>query len=321
MTARTDAHRPSAIIPADYDLVCVRTFGDDVDVYSNNEAVNTFNAHREHTGGVFAPKQGKGDCHVCGARMRDYAIFYHTSSNSYIRTGMDCASHIESGLDDAFRRVAQLRRAAEKRAKGVAAASTYLEELGIMDTCEAIFCDHLGGTVIESEHYYGNEFVESLTYDEAFKLQDRMYTLASMIRNLVKWGSWSEKQDKYAITLAERIQNAKQVIYQRREEKANTPPAPEGKVVVEGVVACVKTVEGYYGYQTKMLVVSDEGWKVWSTVPAAINDVEKGDRISFTATVTRSEDDHTFAFAKRPSKAKILQGLSEEASEEAVEAA
>jgi hypothetical protein len=55
----------------------------------------------------------------------------------------------------------------------------------------------------------------------------------------------------------------------------------------------------------KMLVVTDTGWKVWGTMPAAL-DVDRGARVRFTATVKPSDDDPHFGFFSRPTKAQVL---------------
>src|SRR5690606_20471029 len=44
---------------------------------------------------------------------------------------------------------------------------------------------------------------------------------------------------------------------------------------------------------------------VYGTVPAAIGGVERGERVAFTATVEASDDDETFGFFKRPTKAQL----------------
>lgn len=88
-------------------------------------------------------------------------------------------------------------------------------------------------------------------------------------------------------------------------EQANEPaPAPvvEGRVQITGTVRSTKWVDNAYGGSRKMLVVDDRGFKVWGTVPSALS-VERGDRVSFTATVTASDDDETFGFYSRPTKA------------------
>jgi hypothetical protein len=82
-------------------------------------------------------------------------------------------------------------------------------------------------------------------------------------------------------------------------------PVVEGRIVVSGVVLTVKMQEGYYGWEQKMLVRDDRGFKVWGTVPSCI-EPERGSRVEFTATVNKSDKDETFGLYKRPSKAKII---------------
>jgi len=82
-------------------------------------------------------------------------------------------------------------------------------------------------------------------------------------------------------------------------------PAPEGRVTITGEVLTVKLIDGYYGSTLKMLIGDDSGYRVWGTVPAAI-DPERGDRVTLTATVSPSDDDPTFGFYKRPTKAALI---------------
>jgi len=83
---------------------------------------------------------------------------------------------------------------------------------------------------------------------------------------------------------------------------------------VKGEIVSAKYHDGYYGTQAKMTVkiLDDDGYfLVWSTIPAAITDSVqmlqelKGKTITFTANLSRGNEKH-FAFAKRPSKAKLL---------------
>jgi len=92
------------------------------------------------------------------------------------------------------------------------------------------------------------------------------------------------------------------------EESAEVPasPAPEGRVEITGTVLSVKVQSNDFGDRLVWTVRSDQGFRVWSTVPAAIaGEVEAGDTVTFTATLTPSDDDNTFAFGKRPSKAVV----------------
>ena len=81
---------------------------------------------------------------------------------------------------------------------------------------------------------------------------------------------------------------------------------PTGRVHVEGVVLSTKYVPGFAyasGDVKKMVVETDDGWRVYGSVPTAILDVEKGDRVSFEAACEPSKDKPVFGFFKRPTKA------------------
>ena len=75
------------------------------------------------------------------------------------------------------------------------------------------------------------------------------------------------------------------------------------------------------------MVKDDAGFRVWGSVPSALallevevadeidpsykwkeqRGMKNGDRITFTATVTPSNDSRTFGFFKRPGKASVLK--------------
>lgn len=94
--------------------------------------------------------------------------------------------------------------------------------------------------------------------------------------------------------------------------------APEGRATVTGVVVSAKLHQSDFGNSIKIVVQSDDGWKVWSTAPASlladvdtavIEEVREAllnKRVTFTATLTRSPSDAAFAFGKRPSKAEFV---------------
>jgi hypothetical protein len=90
------------------------------------------------------------------------------------------------------------------------------------------------------------------------------------------------------------------------ERRANAEACPTGKVQVEGEVVGLKEQHSAYGCTLKMTVMTDAGWRVWVTVPTSIDPV-RGDRVRFCCTVTPSDDDATFGFGKRPTKAEVLE--------------
>lgn len=92
----------------------------------------------------------------------------------------------------------------------------------------------------------------------------------------------------------------------RDAENAAAADAPAGRVEVTGEVLSIKTYDGDFGTTYKMLVKSTEGFKVFTSIPAAIrDDVQKGTIVTFTATLAPSHDDPKFAKGSRPSKASI----------------
>jgi hypothetical protein len=60
-----------------------------------------------------------------------------------------------------------------------------------------------------------------------------------------------------------------------------------------------------------MLVRDDRGFKVWGTVPSSLPNTDRGDKVTFTASVERSNNDETFGFFKRPSKATLIEAASQ----------
>lgn len=105
-------------------------------------------------------------------------------------------------------------------------------------------------------------------------------------------------------------------------------PAPTGRLEITGTILSAKYVDSDYGSTLKMLVEGD-GWKVWGTVPKQLADDEYGRyydaddndprydgiavwtkaligrKVTFTATVKVNEDDPSFGFFTRPTKATI----------------
>lgn len=84
--------------------------------------------------------------------------------------------------------------------------------------------------------------------------------------------------------------------------------APEGDHLVCGTIISVKA--STYGFGA--VVTAEEGYRVWFRLPASLtrqvdSPVEaKGRKVEFSATLTRSDNDALFAFAKRPTNAKFI---------------
>jgi hypothetical protein len=97
-------------------------------------------------------------------------------------------------------------------------------------------------------------------------------------------------------------------VAKRKEQAAERIEVVEGRRAIVGTVKSLKSYEGDYGIVVKMLVETDDHQAIFGTVASSICNVVAGQRVSFTATVTRSQGDPKFGIFKRPSKAVILEG-------------
>jgi hypothetical protein len=277
---RTDIHRPAseAFNPEAYD--CHGVF-DNHELWGNAAARGQAIRSLVNQGYRFG--HGSSDmCGHCGARMRYAALMVHREVKEFIFVGETC-------LDNRFQlakgEFARLRKAGKLNSQRATRA----------EVAERTF----------EENPWLNEIVEH-------ELTDGF--LASLHEQAREGKILSARQiEAGQAALVKAIQRKAE----RAIEDANAVPAPEGKVTVRGEVKSKKWQESEFGGQLKMLVLADEGFKVWSTVPASLLgtsvlvdgdwietlDVNVGERVEFTATLTRSSNDETFAIAKRPTKA------------------
>jgi hypothetical protein len=104
---------------------------------------------------------------------------------------------------------------------------------------------------------------------------------------------------------------ARQAAREAREaaERAASADVPEGRHVVTGTILRLRSEDNPFAYNqsvTKVLVQDETGFKVWGTLPSALWDAETGEHITFTASLTPSNDDVKFGFFKRPTKASTV---------------
>lgn len=109
-------------------------------------------------------------------------------------------------------------------------------------------------------------------------------------------------QTKFDAVLAGRAQRA-----EAKAEKLAANPFPDGeRRAITGRVVSIKRVPNNFdprgGTTMKMLIETDEGWRVFGTVPSKIPAFHLQDaRVRFTGTLERSKDDPGFGFFSRPS--------------------
>lgn len=288
--ARTDIHRPSApeFDPEAYE--CVGVFDLHTEEGDHKARMETVNRFLEAGYSFRGAPHGTSQCSHCGAHIRYAALMIHEATKTLLYVGEICLTGRFEALTQAqfrqLRETARLNRERRTRDERITAfVAEHPEAQRILD-------------------YTGdNTFVNDIAY------KFRRYTEMSP-RQLEAALKAIDRDAERAARTAEREAAAAKLVEQGVK-------APTGKQTVEGVIVSVQEREGYMGGTTtwKMVVRTDEGWSVWSTVPAAI-DVDwskgetmedlKGRRIRFNATLEPSDRDPLFAFAKRPTKAVAL---------------
>jgi hypothetical protein len=135
------------------------------------------------------------------------------------------------------------------------------------------------------------------------------YILADLAGKFERDANLSTKQLDLVAKLFVQVDEQKARIVERDAKNAELiaqgVKCPEGRLVIEGTILSVKSYENDYGFQMKMLVQDNSGFKVWSSVPG-YRDVVAGMKIRFNAQITPSNDDPLFGFAKRPTKCTVL---------------
>jgi hypothetical protein len=77
-------------------------------------------------------------------------------------------------------------------------------------------------------------------------------------------------------------------------------------VEIEGEVVGTRWHDNGHGRQLLMTVRHEEGWEVTGSVPAAIERVQKGDRVRFMARLEPREESPARGRFARPTQAEIL---------------
>lgn len=286
MTTRNDVHAPSRINPDDYQYVALECLKieDPGAVAVLLMERERFRAHQAaHPGAEWSHHEHGGNCMVCGSVNAIYTVvFYHVPTNTYVRLGTDCAEKMDMGDAAAFRAFRASVDDARKLQAGKHKAQAVLGDLGLSDCWPLYTAERTGQETYEAR------------------------TIQDIVGKLVQYGSLSEKQVSFAKHLLDRHQHAAEIKAQHDAERALAPDVPEGRYEVTGTVMAVKAQE--YGFFTRMVmtVKADAGYLVWGTRPDSLDGVKHGDRVTFRATVTRSDRDAKFGFFKRPTNAKVV---------------
>lgn len=293
--ARTDAHRPSAINPADYEFVACDYYGGGLEGQGFLMDRQAFQAHMKATGAKYAEQENTGTCYICGARASYVAKYHHLPTNSYIVTGMDCAEKLGIGEPGAFKSFRKRVKEGMELGRRHRRAEVTLGEHGLA-AAWAIWMGNPQGT-------------HNLPREES--------TIIDIVGKLIRYKDISPGQINFLRSLLERIANRPVAAAKQAAEYAAAQPVPQttDRVKVVGKIVSTKSVDTPYGTIRKMLVVTDAGYKVYGTVPAFfMNEVSKtgehclrGFRVEFEARLERSNNDEKFGFFSRPTKPNILE--------------
>jgi hypothetical protein len=310
---RQDVHRPGSpdFDPEAYELVDVY----DLHPESKDHAHLTAELEKLAAQGIQRGGNTYAACGHCGqVNLRYVALLVRRDVKEWIFVGQDCLSGRFVGQTaasfQALRKAAELERAKQKN---LAAWLRLCDEHpGIAYASYA--ADIIDGYVSAARDHRDQEHVKA-------GVDWALGTLVDIARKARRNGEASERQVAFVEKLWREV-DEKLAAYSARTPDPEVPPAPEGKVTVKGRIAKIRWQESDFGGSLKMRVVTDAGWQVWVTVPRSLDDrheydeetntqritpgAAEGDRVVFTATLTRSRDDATFAYGSRPTKARIV---------------
>ena len=136
---------------------------------------------------------------------------------------------------------------------------------------------------------------------------------ADLRRGLAKWGSLTTAQEKLVLKLQVDVAEAAECEAADAERTWIDVPESDERVTVAGEILHIRIEDSQFGYNrqtVKMLTRIDTPagcYKLWGSMPAAIQSADKGAHITFSAKVERSLKDSGFGFYKRPTKAAIVE--------------
>ena len=306
MKNRTDIHRPSEIIPANYEYIfsyngsttCdgwpVPSFGINCEIDGRHKDKDGNIVNGKHTeDGIccivglrtiakvkFADNGTTCQCSVCSTHFVYGDVWKHEPTGEYLHLGHNCASKYNLLAD---RSAWELKHSRLKQATAVEAEKARRKE-----EREKFLLNNPG---LEKDLQTDHHIVKSIY--ENFKTS--------------KYCSLTEKQIALVKKLADEVNNP------APKEPTPTIPAPEGRVEVQGTVLNLKAVDSSFGVVTKALIKLNntfDGAKVYVTVPNSYSkidrELEKDDNIIFKATFQRSDRDQFFAFGKRPTFVSLV---------------
>lgn len=275
-TQRTDIHRPSALITEDYEFAYA--YDGHPEDGDRGACVPLLNALLAE-GYYFDQVHGGDTCDHCGTNLRYVAVMKHTPTMTLIKVGETC---LDNRFELATPEFHRLRKAAKLNRERVKLSEKRDAFLSVPENREAFdFCE----ARVAAGDYGFNGFYHNFTH------------------SVNRYGDASEK---FVTAILRAKKRDEEFAAKRAFEALTAAPVVEGKAVqITGKVLSTKFQDNAYGGRLVMTVADDRGFKVWGSVPSGVQP-EKDDRITFIASVEKSDRDETFGFFKRPRKAMIV---------------
>lgn len=271
---RSDAHAPSNLVTEDYEYVYSYDANPDEGQSPAHMAFVNSQWWRDMMGKMARIHDSMTQCDHCGAHMRYVAILHHIPTDTYITVGETC---LGNRFDRATADFQRLRKAAALDREAAKVRHLWAEYRSMQP---------VNWEVLDASD---NEFIRDVLAKGA------------------KYGSLSERQ-LAAIVKAEQRDREREAKRAEWENEVRGTIA-EGRQEIAGEVISIKWQANDYGERRVMTVKDAENRCYWGTMPSSLREVEHGDKVRFTATVTRSDKDESFGFFKRPSKAeKVSDG-------------
>jgi len=327
---RTDMHRPSApeFDPNGYEFRGAFDLRPEPGPYAVFEArrriehVNALLAEGYHFIGV----HGMGNCDHCGAYVRYTALMAHTATKGLIWIGETClGNRFESGLSaEEFHRLRKEARLNRERATKDEKLAKVLAEMPADLRAAYDWAGSRPARITGGCSWDGREFkhegadYEDLTFEERRLRNDKGWNLADDVASNVRRYLEPLSPGRANLLLKLHREHIEREAKRAAEAEARVAKVaagtvidcPEGRVTVTGKILTVKVEDDPYSEfepRTRMLVEDDRGFRVWGTMPAAICDCERGDRVTFAAKVTPKDGDPSFGIYSRPTKARKLE--------------
>jgi hypothetical protein len=215
-------------------------------------------------------------CDACGTAFFHGAIFEDVRTSTLVRVGGNCGAQYFGAVSKA-RVMSDLAKRAEENAAMRVKADAFIAEHDLADV---------------------------LTHDH--------HIVQSIKGGLFRYGSISDKQIALIFKI-QREDNTREEV--KATERPGTPVVAGDRLVVTGKIISLKLKQNNYnpyGPSIPKIVVqvddADNFYRVWGTLSASLEDAgaDIGSVVTFTANVDRSDDDESFGFFKRPSKASVV---------------